>query len=171
MGIYEVRLGVDVVARDSGRRITMQVRERDPLSAAIKAEELADNFNQQRDFPPDVCPLRNMDEVAKELRRSTILVNATTVGMSKGEPPVRLKDIEPGKSLNVYDVVYNRRTELLEDAEACGMKCSGGIGMLARQGAEAFKWWNRALGKSVEAVSETVIENMKDYLKKEVNSR
>jgi hypothetical protein len=42
MGIYEVTLGVDHAARDTGRRVTMQVRERDPLSAAIKAEELAD---------------------------------------------------------------------------------------------------------------------------------
>jgi hypothetical protein len=42
MGIYEVILGIDRAARDTGRRITMQVRERDPLSAAIMAEELAD---------------------------------------------------------------------------------------------------------------------------------
>jgi len=42
MGIYEVLLGVDHAARDTGRRITMKVRECDPLSAAIKAEELAD---------------------------------------------------------------------------------------------------------------------------------
>jgi hypothetical protein len=42
MGIYEVNLGVDRAGKDSGRRITMQVRERDPLSAAIIAEELAD---------------------------------------------------------------------------------------------------------------------------------
>jgi len=42
MGIYEVVLGVDRAARDTGRRIHMQVRERDALSAAIKAEEMAD---------------------------------------------------------------------------------------------------------------------------------
>ena len=42
MGIYEVLLGIDRAARDTHQRITMQVRERDPLSAAIKAEELAD---------------------------------------------------------------------------------------------------------------------------------
>jgi hypothetical protein len=42
MGIYEVLLGVDRAARDTGRRVAMQVRESDPLSAAIMAEELAD---------------------------------------------------------------------------------------------------------------------------------
>jgi hypothetical protein len=42
MGIYEVLLGIDRAARDTGRRVAMQVREADPLSAAIMAEELAD---------------------------------------------------------------------------------------------------------------------------------
>ena len=39
---YEVILGVDKAARDTGRRITMQVRESDPLKAALKAERMAD---------------------------------------------------------------------------------------------------------------------------------
>ena len=43
MGIYEVLLGVDRAARDSGRRMTMTVCEKDPLSAAITAEEVADS--------------------------------------------------------------------------------------------------------------------------------
>ncbi len=42
MGIYDIVLGVDRAARDTGRRLNMRVCERDPLSAAIKAEELAD---------------------------------------------------------------------------------------------------------------------------------
>jgi hypothetical protein len=42
MGLYDVLLGVDRAARDTGRRITMQVRERDPLAAAIAAERMAD---------------------------------------------------------------------------------------------------------------------------------
>ncbi len=39
---YEVILGVDRAALDTGRRMTMVVKENDPLSAAIKAEQLAD---------------------------------------------------------------------------------------------------------------------------------
>jgi len=42
MGLYEVLLGVDRAAKDSGRRMTMTVCEKDPLSAAITAEEVAD---------------------------------------------------------------------------------------------------------------------------------
>ena len=40
--LYAVMLGIDRAARDTGRRITMQVRESDALSAAIRAEGLAD---------------------------------------------------------------------------------------------------------------------------------
>jgi hypothetical protein len=42
MDLYRVELGVDRAAKDTGRRMTMCVRERDPLSAAIKAEQEAD---------------------------------------------------------------------------------------------------------------------------------
>jgi hypothetical protein len=43
MGIYEVLLGIDRAAKDTHRRVTLQVREADPLSAAIRAEALADS--------------------------------------------------------------------------------------------------------------------------------
>lgn len=40
--LFRVTLGVDYAARDTGRRVTMCVRETDALSAAIKAEQEAD---------------------------------------------------------------------------------------------------------------------------------
>ena len=39
---YSVLLGIDRAGRDTGRRLTLQVCERDPLSAGIAAEKLAD---------------------------------------------------------------------------------------------------------------------------------
>ena len=42
METYEVMLGVDRAARDTGVRITLMVRESNPLIAAIKAEQIAD---------------------------------------------------------------------------------------------------------------------------------
>jgi hypothetical protein len=42
MDLYRVSLGVVRVATDTKQRVTMLVRERDPLSAAIKAEQEAD---------------------------------------------------------------------------------------------------------------------------------
>jgi len=40
--LYEVLLGIDRAARDTGKRITTCVRENDTLSAAIAAEAIAD---------------------------------------------------------------------------------------------------------------------------------
>lgn len=40
--LYEVLLGIDRAARDTGERMTMCVRENDALSAALTAEKLAD---------------------------------------------------------------------------------------------------------------------------------
>lgn len=42
MGIYEVILGIDRAAIDTGQRICMRVCECDRLSAAIRAEAQAD---------------------------------------------------------------------------------------------------------------------------------
>lgn len=39
---FNVLLGIDRAAHDTGRRVEMVVRERGPLSAALKAETLAD---------------------------------------------------------------------------------------------------------------------------------
>ncbi len=49
--LYDVLLGIDRAARDTGRRIRMRVRESDPLSAGIKAERLADRKLRE----PGVC--------------------------------------------------------------------------------------------------------------------
>ena len=46
--LYDVLLGIDRAARDTGVRVKMQVRESDPLSAALKAEQLADQTLENR---------------------------------------------------------------------------------------------------------------------------
>jgi hypothetical protein len=43
MGLYEVVLGIDRAARDTGRRIVMEIFGADPLSAAESAEALGDS--------------------------------------------------------------------------------------------------------------------------------
>lgn len=42
MGLFEVLLGVDRAARDTGRRMTVKVLGSDKLSAALAAEGMAD---------------------------------------------------------------------------------------------------------------------------------
>ncbi|MFH0807215.1 MAG: shikimate dehydrogenase [Elusimicrobiota bacterium] len=71
---------------------------------------------------------------------SDILINATPVGMHPGgQAPANAEDLK--KDLFVYDLVYNRRTELLREAEKAGAKFCGGLGMLLSQGMLAFELW------------------------------
>ncbi|MBA7509720.1 Shikimate dehydrogenase (NADP(+)) [subsurface metagenome] len=96
-----------------------------------------------RENIPD-CPVYALfpddKEFAKTLLGSTLLVNATSMGMKKGDPCV----VDPGylhKDLFIYDVVYNRETPLIEAAKKRGLKALGGIGMLIHQGAASFEIW------------------------------
>ena len=43
MGYYDVLLGIDHAARDTGRRLRMRVRGRNALEAGIAAERIADS--------------------------------------------------------------------------------------------------------------------------------
>ena len=42
MQMYDVTLGVDRAARDTGKRMRLRVRETDAVSAAMVAEQIAD---------------------------------------------------------------------------------------------------------------------------------
>ena len=92
---------------------------------------------------PDCCCYRTpFDEkkISDEIKEIDILINATPVGMHKGDPCV----INPKllrKNIFVYDVVYNRTTELLKQAKRIGAKNLGGLGMLLYQGAISFELW------------------------------
>lgn len=77
------------------------------------------------------------------LTDSTILVNASSVGMAPHEDQCLIPDtsfFHP--ELIVSDVIYNpRKTKLLQMAEAAGLFTFNGMYMLLYQGAEAFKIW------------------------------
>jgi shikimate dehydrogenase len=81
-----------------------------------------------------------LDMLVKLVPQADIIINATSVGMKKGEP--RLFD---GRLLHkgqvVFDVVYNRETELLQDALKAGAIAVDGVMMLVYQGAKALEIW------------------------------
>ena len=82
----------------------------------------------------------NETKVADEISEADILVNATPLGMHKTDPYV----VNPKllrKDLFVYDVIYNRNTELLNTAKKVGAKNLSGLGMLLYQGAISFEIW------------------------------
>jgi shikimate dehydrogenase len=85
------------------------------------------------------------EALRRELENADILINATSLGMKRTDPPV----ISPAlltANLLVYDTVYAGGTSrLLEDAAAAGARCANGLGMLLHQGALSFEiWFNRA---------------------------
>lgn len=79
--------------------------------------------------------------------RSSIVVNATSIGMRHGPAP-RSSPL-PGRLLHegqaVFDLVYTpRETALLAAAEAAGARPVGGLAMLVHQGAESLRHWTGA---------------------------
>lgn len=72
--------------------------------------------------------------------QSDIIINATSVGMREGD--ARLFDGQLIKEHHaVFDIVYNRETELLRDARAAGAVAVDGAMMLVYQGAKALEIW------------------------------
>lgn len=83
------------------------------------------------------------EALAAEAERHSILVNATSVGMW---PNVDVSPWPPGIGFGnirvVYDVIYTpAETQLLREAAAWGCRTINGLGMLVRQGAEAWRLW------------------------------
>jgi len=81
-----------------------------------------------------------LGDLARLAAQADIIINCTSVGMREGDP--RLLD---GRLLQsrqaVFDIVYNRQTQLLEDARAAGAVAIDGVMMLVHQGAKALQIW------------------------------
>ncbi len=84
------------------------------------------------------------DELEEEVRRASLLVNATPIGMrgggAEGESPVNASWLQP--RLTVFDTVYNPpETPLLGEAARVEARAVSGLEMLVCQGAESFELW------------------------------
>ncbi len=75
------------------------------------------------------------------LKDADWLINATTVGMQPGKPPVDLSHLQ--RATRVYDLIYHRETELVKAARRRGCVASGGLSMLLYQGAQSLELWTR----------------------------
>ena len=80
-------------------------------------------------------------KMKEALGESSLLVNATPIGMKEMDPsPLAKELLHPG--LYVYDFVYNRPvTQLVKDANSLKLHAVTGLGMLLYQGAIAFEIW------------------------------
>lgn len=79
-------------------------------------------------------------QISEKIEECNLLVNASPVGMEKGDGSIIDKELLHSK-LSVYDVVYNRETQLIKDAKEKGLPAAGGLKMLLYQGVIAFEIW------------------------------
>jgi len=103
--------------------------------------------------------LADEKQLARDVRKSALLVNATSVGMKPDLEAMPIGDcsiIRP--DLAVFDVIYTpRETKFLKEARIRGAKTANGLGMLLYQGATAFELWT---GQEMPiAVVKPIIEN------------
>jgi shikimate dehydrogenase len=99
-----------------------------------------------RDLAPAVGPtfLRPLDLQSPALhgaiRRATVVINATSVGLRSEEMPIDPAAIVPDSL--VVDIVYNPpETATLRAARERGARVLGGLGMLVYQASAAFERW------------------------------
>lgn len=81
-----------------------------------------------------------LEDLERLVPQADVIINATSVGMKENDP--RLFD---GSLLRtdqvVFDIVYNRETEMLKDAAKAGAVAIDGVMMLVYQGAKALEIW------------------------------
>ncbi|MDD3794798.1 MAG: shikimate dehydrogenase [Lachnospiraceae bacterium] len=108
-----------------------------------KARALVDQINRNTSCQADLTDLADTDGLRKNLERSALLTNATSVGMAPHADQTPIGDCSLfHPELIVSDVIYNpRRTRLLREAENAGCRTFNGMYMLLYQGEAAFRIW------------------------------
>lgn len=108
------------------------------LAIANRTPERAGRLVAELGIDAAVLPLAEVASFAPVL-----IVNCTSAGMAPNVDRSPWPDTIPlPAGVTVYDMVYRpRRTALMAQVEAVGGRALGGLGMLVRQGAAAFKLW------------------------------
>lgn len=99
---------------------------------AKRAHDLADSLRRFGDIEAREAP---------SPERCSLVVNATPLGLSRGEmPPLDWAALEP--ETIVYDLAYrDASTDLLVEASRRGNRTIDGREMLVEQGALSLEWW------------------------------
>lgn len=81
------------------------------------------------------------DAIPEIITDVNLIVNATSLGMT-GQPPLEIDLSDAHQSALVNDIVYSPlQTDLLQSANAFGLRTVTGIGMLLHQARPAFQAW------------------------------
>ena len=108
-----------------------------------RALKLADTINANTSCKAAVSDLADEASLRQALEASTILTNATSLGMAPHADTCPIPDASMLRpELIVSDIIYNpKQTRLLQMASANGCATFNGLYMLLFQGAEAFRLW------------------------------
>jgi len=120
---------------------------------ASKAKELVATINKKLGVKAVHVALKK-NILVDEIRRSNILINATSTGMYPDVDRTLVTADMMHRGLMVDDIVYEPlQTRLLREAKKAGARTVDGLGMLVHQGAMAFEIWTgrRAPVKVMEA--------------------
>lgn len=105
-----------------------------------EAMQSAEEHFRQFDFITNKLKFISKEQRADKIKNCQLLVNASPVGMEESDGSVVDKEWLR-KGLYVYDVIYNRETQLIKDAKEREAPCVDGRGMLLYQGTAAFGLW------------------------------
>ena len=81
------------------------------------------------------------DALAGLAEAADLIVNTTNLGLHDGDPLPWDASVAFRPDQVIYDLIYNRPTELLALAQSQGATVIDGLGMLIQQGARAFELW------------------------------
>lgn len=82
----------------------------------------------------------SLSSLEEHVKQADIIINCTSVGMREGDPRLFEAGLLKREQV-VFDIVYNRQTELLLDARSAGAVAIDGVMMLVHQGRKALEIW------------------------------
>ena len=108
-----------------------------------KAEALAQYLDDLTTGSPALT-IRALEDTPKNISdamsHTDIVLQCSSLGMAnKDASPIPKEAI--GNHHLIYDTIYSRRTQLIQDADAHGAQSADGLSMLLHQGALAFEIW------------------------------
>jgi shikimate dehydrogenase len=95
------------------------------------------------------------DDLTRLAVEVDLIVNTTSLGLHEGDPMPWDATVAFRPRQVVYDLIYNRPTELLALARSQGATAIDGLGMLVHQGARAFELWT-GQDAPVEVMAEAI---------------
>lgn len=111
------------------------------------------------DFVKSKLEFISSKQTPEKIRDCHLLVNASPVGMKEGDSLTIDKRLFH-KDLSVYDVVYNKETQLIKNARSLGLPAVNGLGMLLYQGMLSFEIWTGEKAPK-EIMQKALLEGLK----------